>query len=140
MNAVLVPPRPKIYHVAHVDRLPSMIAGNADGGDAPDKPPSLVPVAVKDSKGYLDRHEINRARFERVTKLVEGFESPYGLELLASVHWVMSREVPPQHDSVVRQIYGWNARKRQFTLRQIAIAEERLRSQGWLLPKVALAH
>ena len=26
MNAVLVPPQPKIYHIAHVDRLPSIVA------------------------------------------------------------------------------------------------------------------
>ena len=26
MNSVLVPPRPKIYHIAHVDRLPSIMA------------------------------------------------------------------------------------------------------------------
>lgn len=26
MNAVHVPPRPKIYHIAHVDRLPSIVA------------------------------------------------------------------------------------------------------------------
>lgn len=26
MSAVLVPPQPKIYHIAHVDRLPSIMA------------------------------------------------------------------------------------------------------------------
>lgn len=26
MNAMLVPPQPKIYHIAHVDRLPSIVA------------------------------------------------------------------------------------------------------------------
>lgn len=26
MNAVLMPPKPKIYHIAHVDRLPSIVA------------------------------------------------------------------------------------------------------------------
>ena len=26
MNAVLVPPQPKIYHIVHVDRLPSIVA------------------------------------------------------------------------------------------------------------------
>jgi hypothetical protein len=26
MNAVPVPPQPKIYHIAHVDRLPSIVA------------------------------------------------------------------------------------------------------------------
>lgn len=101
---------------------------------------TLVPGAVKDAKGYLDRHDLSRARFERVTQLVEGFESPYGLELLANVHWVISREGATQHDSVERQVYGWNSRKRKFTPRQLAIAEERLRSQGWLSPQVAAAH
>lgn len=117
-----------------------LIAGYADGGDAPDKPLTLVPGAVEDAKGYLDQHDISRARFERVTKLVEGFESPYGLELLATVHWVMSREGATQHEIVERQVYGWNARKQQFTPRQLAIAEARLRSHGWLSPEVASAH
>ncbi|MFA5731636.1 MAG: macro domain-containing protein [Acidithiobacillus sp.] len=117
-----------------------LIAGYADGGDAPDKPLTLVPGAVEDAKDYLDQHDISRARFERVTKLVEGFESPYGLELLATVHWVMSREGATQHESVERQVYSWNARKQQFTPRQLAIAEERLRSHGWLSPDVASAH
>ncbi|MDA8119871.1 macro domain-containing protein [Acidithiobacillus ferrianus] len=117
-----------------------LIAGYADGGDAPDKPLSLVPGAVEEAKDYLDQHEISRARFERVTRLVEGFESPYGLELLATVHWVMSREGATQHDSVARRVYDWNARKQQFTPRQLAIAEERLKSQGWLSPEAMAPH
>lgn len=112
-----------------------LIAGYADGGDAPDKPLRLVPGAVDEAREYLDRHEISHARFERVTRLVEGFESPFGLELLATVHWVMSREGASRHDSVTRQVYDWNTRKRQFTPRQLAIAEERLKSQGWLTPE-----
>ncbi|MDO4705210.1 MAG: hypothetical protein Q4A98_03215 [Comamonadaceae bacterium] len=88
-----------------------LIVGYADGGDEPDKPLTLVPGAVEDAKKYLDQHDISRARFERVTKLVAGFESPYGLELLATVHWVISREGATQHKSVERQVYNWNARK-----------------------------
>lgn len=117
-----------------------LIAGYADGGDEPDKPLSLMPGAVDEAKEFLDRHAISRARFERVTKLVEGFESPHGLELLASVHWVMSHEGASQHDSVARRVYGWNARKRQFTRRQLAIAEERLKAHGWLPSEPASAH
>jgi hypothetical protein len=30
--------------------------------------------------------------FERTLGLIEGFESPYGLELLATIHWLESRE------------------------------------------------
>ena len=117
-----------------------LIAGYADGGDAPDKPLNLVPGAVDEAKNFLDQHEISRTRFDRVSRLVEGFESPFGMELLATVHWVMSREGAAEHGTVERQVYGWNARKRQFTPRQLAIAEDRLRSQGWLCPEAATTH
>lgn len=112
-----------------------LISGYADGGDAPEKSLSLVPGAVEDAKAFLDQHTESRANFERVTKLVEGFESPYGLELLSTVHWVLTRESTSVQNNLERQVYAWNARKRQFTPRQLAIAEERLRSQGWLVPE-----
>lgn len=92
-----------------------LIAGYADGGDAPEKPLTLVPGAVEDAKDYLDQHEISRARFDRVSRLVEGFESPFGMELLSTVHWVMSREGATQQESLERQVYSWSARKQQFT-------------------------
>lgn len=118
-----------------------LISGYADGGDAPEKSLSLVPGAVEDAKAFLDQHTESRANFERVTKLVEGFESPYGLELLATVHWVLTRESTSTQTNLERQVYAWNARKRQFTPRQLAIAEERLRSQGWLVPEtIATSH
>lgn len=111
-----------------------LISGYADGGDNPNKILSLVPGAVEDARTYLNQHKTSRTHFERVIKLVEGFESPYGLELLATVHWVIRYEGAIQSDSVKRQVYQWNDRKRQFTQRQLVIAEERLRSQGWLSP------
>ena len=102
--------------------------------------PFVTPLKVGDMRDYLDQHDVSRARFERVTRLVEGFESPDGLELLATVHWVKSREGSTQHESLEHQVYSWNTRKQQFTPRQLAIAEERLRSQGWLSPDVTSAH
>jgi O-acetyl-ADP-ribose deacetylase (regulator of RNase III) len=128
-----------LRHVLHAVEG-HLISGYADGGDAPDKPLSLVPGAVGEAKRFLDEHEDTRARFERVTRLVEGFESPDGLELLSTVHWVMSRQGASEHDAVERQVYDWNARKRRFTPRQLAIAEERLTSQGWLSPQAEAAH
>jgi hypothetical protein len=35
-----------------------------------------------------------RERFEKLAQLVEGFKSSFGLELLASVHWIMKSENP----------------------------------------------
>jgi O-acetyl-ADP-ribose deacetylase (regulator of RNase III) len=128
-----------LRHVLHAVEG-HLISGYADGGDAPDKPLSLVPGAVDEAKRFLDEHDDTRARFERVTRLVEGFESPYGLELLSTVHWVMSRQGASEHEAVARQVYDWNARKRQFTPRQLAIAEERLTSQGWSSSQAEAAH
>ncbi|NMH16543.1 Appr-1-p processing protein, partial [Tepidiphilus sp. B18-69] len=88
--------------------------------------------AIQEASAFLDQHTDSRERFERVTLLVEGFESPYGLELLSTVHWVMTREGVRRFDDVVASIHDWNPRKRRFTPRQIGIAIDRLANQGWL--------
>jgi hypothetical protein len=74
-------------------------------------------------------------RFARVAALVEGFESPFGMELLSTVHWILSHgERPGSLDEVVERTYSWNARKRQFTPRQIEIALNVLTAQDWTSP------
>jgi hypothetical protein len=71
-------------------------------------------------------------RFERVTELVNGFESPFGLELLATVHWVTDREGARSLGDTVGKVHAWNRRKRMFSERQIAIAYDDLEDKGWL--------
>lgn len=66
-----------------------LISGYADGGDEPEKVLELVPGAVEDAAALLDQHADAQDRFHRVVSLVEGFESPFGLELLSTVHWVV---------------------------------------------------
>ena len=134
LKYVKAPYGPYAENLRHVLRTVEghLIAGYADGGDAPDKPLTLVPGAIQEASAFLDQHADSRERFERVTRLVEGFESPYGLELLSTVHWVMTREGVRQLDDVAARIHAWNPRKRQFTLRQIAIGADRLASQGWV--------
>lgn len=109
-----------------------LIEGYADAGDAPDKPLSLLPGAAEQASQYLDRNEASRSRYERVTRLVEGFESPDGLELLATVHWIMKKEGVTDSENVARRVHEWSPQKRRFSLRQLAIATDRLRSQDWL--------
>ena len=107
------------------------ISGYADGGDDPEKEINLVPGAIDDARAELaSRHE-TKERFERVAKLVEGFESPFGLELLSTVHWVITRGGATR-ESVVEMVHGWNERKRLMNDRQIHLALGRLESQGWL--------
>ncbi len=109
-----------------------LIAGYADGGDSPEKQLELVPGAVGDAEALLADDGQTRERFDRVAGLVEGFETPFGLELLATVHWVATRERADTPEKAVEKVYGWNDRKQRFSPRQIGIAFETLHSKGWL--------
>ncbi|MEH6461264.1 type II toxin-antitoxin system antitoxin DNA ADP-ribosyl glycohydrolase DarG [Chitinimonas sp. JJ19] len=110
-----------------------MVSGYADGGDDPDKPLTLVPGAVEDAGAFLAEHIETRARFDRVGDLVAGFETPFGLELLSTVHWVATHETKSASlDEVVCGTHAWNDRKKHFTPRQIGIALSVLRTKGWL--------
>jgi len=109
-----------------------LIAGYAARGDKPDQQLALLPGAVDDAEAFLREDAETRGRFEHVARLVEGFETPFGLELLATVHWVMAKEGFRDLDSIVTAVYGWAPRKAQFTRSQIELAVERLMTEGWL--------
>ncbi|MDP3370840.1 MAG: macro domain-containing protein [Brevundimonas sp.] len=109
-----------------------LISGYADGGDKPTKEIELVPGAVVDARELLAEAAESKSRFERVAALVAGFETPFGLELLATVHWVATRGQVATADQVIEATYAWGERKKQFTPRQIEIAFERLKEEAWL--------
>ena len=109
-----------------------LVSGYADGGDAPDKQLRLVPGAVDDATSFLESHSETQSRLTRVSELVEGFESPFGLELLSTVHWVASKEGAEAFDDIVKRTYGWNDRKRRFSERQIRVALNVLSQKEWI--------
>lgn len=110
------------------------ILGYADGGDTPEKPLQLVPYAIDKANVYLNKHQETRERFSKVSDLVEGFESPFGLELLSSVHWLIKYEKLNRLEEVVQATHAWNERKQQFSLRQIKLALNLLYRKNWLVP------
>ena len=108
------------------------VAGCWDGGDSPEQELSLVPGAVEEATAFLADDPDTQARFKRVADLVEGFETPVGLELLSTVHWVATHAGTPPTEEVVSGVYAWNERKKQFTPRQIRLALDVLKRQDWL--------
>jgi len=108
------------------------VAGYQDGGDQPDKELTIVPGAVAEAEATLKHEGKTHAHFSNVANLVNGFETPYGLELLATVHWVATREGADTAEKAFAGVRGWNDRKKVFTERQVAIAFETLKSKGWL--------
>ena len=108
------------------------ISGYADGGDSPGKQLELVPGATEDAASFLENHPATRSRFNKVADLVEGFESSFGLELLATVHWIAAEDPTATTADVIAGVYAWDERKRQFTDRQIKLALNVLKEKGWL--------
>jgi O-acetyl-ADP-ribose deacetylase (regulator of RNase III) len=102
---------------------------------APDAEIELIPAAIDEAERALADSEGSRARLRRVAEVIDGFETPYGMELIASVHWVASHETLPvtKADEAVQAVHRWSDRKRaMFKPEHIAIAWERLLQLRWL--------
>ena len=108
------------------------ILGYLGGSDAPGNELTLAPGAVDEAYAFLNRYPRTRERLERVFELVEGFESSFGMELLATAHWVSKKHKPKTDEEAIAYTYAWNPRKRQFSERQIRLALRILREKGWI--------
>ena len=114
--------------------------GYGDGKDKPTQSIEVLPGAVEEADKFLASDERICARMERVTKLIEGFEDPYGLELLSSVHWVMRQKADARGspEAAMGAVHKWSVRKRQtFKKEHIVAAWNRLTRQGWSEPVAA---
>ena len=108
------------------------ISGFADAEDRPDAQIELIPEAANKADRYLGNHCTTRERFDRVVDLISGFETPFGMELLSTVHWVATREDAKTAEDVIEKTYAWNERKRMFQEEHIRIAWKILEKKEWL--------
>lgn len=95
----------------------------------------VLPDAVRRADSFLEEHQDAHSNLDRVNRLIEGFETPYGMELLATVHWVAVEDVLAAHDvkEAVERVLAWNTRKRKlFHRHHIEIAWVQLREENWL--------
>lgn len=92
------------------------IHGYGDGQDAPEKPIELIESAVEEAKAFLRDNTFLCSNIERVATLIDGFEDPYGLELLSTVHWVMcnNSEASVDPDAAVDAVHSWSVRKKEM--------------------------
>lgn len=112
------------------------VSGYGDGSSPVEEAESLqvLPGALDEAVPVLTKHPETSHRIERVLALTEGFESAYGLELLASIHWVITQEETPDGDldAIVDRVQAWNDRKgRLFNRDHITVAWKALRERGW---------
>lgn len=109
-------------------------------GDAsrnhPDTPIALLPGAAEEAEAFLLTQPDTLTRFERLASLIDGFETPYGLELLATVHWIATREDATAKNDIAAAITGvraWSPRKQKlFKEPHIRVSWQRLKDTSWI--------
>lgn len=109
-----------------------LITGYHGEGDSPDTVLELVTGASDEAEAFLSENRQTQERFARVGQLVEGYETPYGLELLATVHWIVANDGIRNPDEVAEATWAWGHRKRKFTRDQIDLALDRLGALDWV--------
>lgn len=108
------------------------ILGYTDVADDPGTQIQLLDDGKTSAEQLLNKHQASLKRFNAVVSLIQGFETSYAMELLATVHWVATKEGATTLDEVVEKTHGWNSRKRMFSRDEMAIAFNLLREKQWL--------
>ncbi len=96
---------------------------------------TLIGNAMEESEHYLRAHPATLQSINKVSQLIEGFESPYGLELIATVHFLAKQnpDTIKNVDLAINGVKHWNEHKRKtFEPKHIAAAWNQLHDQGWL--------
>ncbi|HEY0231073.1 MAG TPA: macro domain-containing protein [Dokdonella sp.] len=110
------------------------IRGLGDGSTEAQIEP--MPAALEQAEELLRSSDDQtiKVQVERVADLISGFETPYGLELLSTVHWVATNEPHARNiEAAVVAVQSWNARKKAlFSPQHIAVAWNRLNDNGWM--------
>lgn len=102
--------------------------------------------ALAEAEAFIaeKQHSELAGQVDRVGRLIDGYQSSYGMELLASVHWVATHEADVRSlGDAVAAVHAWNDRKRHLMKPEhIASAWKRLGDEGWLVaeqqPRAAL--
>ncbi len=107
------------------------VKGFADGQNRPETPLQPLPEAIVEARQFAERRNTIYQPLNRVVHLIENFESPFGMELLASVHWIahhgLHREPAQTLDAALTQLHTWNTRKaRLFKREHVELAWLRL--------------
>jgi hypothetical protein len=105
----------------------------------PDAEIDLLTGATEEALSFLADKPESLVRLDRVSRLIEGFETPYGMELLATVHWLAHKGgangSPPaiNPESAIAGIRDWNPRKAStFKAEHVRAAWKQLDQNGWL--------
>lgn len=104
------------------------IRGYGDGSTGSKATLTLDPEALAEAHDVLDGDLDYKRALQRFEEIVNGFEFPYGVELLSTVHYVITMErEPPSIGKVMHSINSWSKRKGElFKEKQALLAYRHL--------------
>jgi O-acetyl-ADP-ribose deacetylase (regulator of RNase III) len=109
-------------------------------GDRSSEPQIYVLDGAYDAAArFLDDHPKTSARLQVVADLIDDWETPYGLELLATVHWALNKAEPPlqSHAEVCSYVANWTPRKAKlFKPAQVNRAIDHLVDRSFAAPLI----
>ena len=126
-------------YAANLNKVLELMEGHFIRGygdsQKPDAEIELLAGAVEAAEDLLAGCPESVSRLSGVSELIQGFETPYGMELLSTVHWVCTHGEPKATtpDTAVEAVHGWNERKRDmFRQDHIHVAYNRLKELSWI--------
>ena len=93
---------------------------------------TLLPGAAKEAEQFLQEYPDTLRRVNQVGELIHGFETPYGMELLATLLWLIVEDesLIDNRQQAIREFQNWNKRKRdKFQPNHIEVAWERIKEE-----------
>ncbi len=111
------------------------IRGFDSANPKPNTDIKLVNNVVDEANEFLKDDTDALARLKLVENLIEGFETPYGLELLTTVHWIVHHSSHKAKDlsEAIDLIHKWNdLKKRKFNPDHIEITWKHLKETNWI--------
>lgn len=108
--------------------------GMIKGFTAAERLTHVMPGAYALADDYIGKTGKNveaQSTIDKLSRLIQGYESPFGLELLSSVHHLASEEGCTSLEDITKAMVNWNENKRNnYPTSVIRIAYDRLKDDG----------
>ncbi|WP_103021323.1 type II toxin-antitoxin system antitoxin DNA ADP-ribosyl glycohydrolase DarG [Salinibacter altiplanensis] len=133
-------PGPRGLRATGLTAVLRRINGHFVAGHVPshqESPFRLRQAAIESAGDVLSGLSDATERLGRARELIEGYDAPDALELLATVGWIMRHDAQARRrpEAVVRAVQDWSRRKAErFASEQITAAWQRLRRHEWISP------
>jgi hypothetical protein len=99
--------------------------------DDPSKSVVITKDTVKEAEKFLEPSPETLKRLDRISDLIDGYESPFGMSLLSTILWVVkdgARTLP----EIVACFYALVSQKDSFKERHVVSAAKWMAEQGWI--------